>query len=208
LKSSRVLSITLFFIFIIKLYCTAKTNEIEQIEYQVYKAVIEQEYLSQPGFIDMINKKDNKLLPKTIIIINQTISGPKFGMPEEQVFNKIGNDYPSFPQEAMNCWAINNKSQYKLNDEFRFITKHCLISEEQRKEAFLPSKWWDSFYKHYPNALGYFRLSRVGFDTIKKAAIVYIENSQDGKWGSGNFWLLKNENGKWVCFGKVTVYLS
>jgi hypothetical protein len=206
MKSYCFLNIMFFTILMISPYCTAKTDEIDPIEYQVYKAVIEKEYLKQPGYIDMINRKEKEPLPKTIIIINQTISGATIDEPFDQVFNKIEGDYPSFPQNALKSWIIKNKNQYTLNDNFKFTVKHFLISEKQREESFLPTKWWDSFYKHYPNALGYFNLSRVGFDIDKKAAIVFVENLQDGKWGSGDFWLLKKEKGEWVCFKRVYVY--
>ncbi len=208
MKSHRF-NIRLFFILMIISYCSANAEEIDPLEYQVYKAVIELEYLSQPGYIDMINKKEKQLLPKTIIIINETISGPKYmDISIEELLKKIEVENTSFPEYALKSWVSENKDQYILNDYFKFADKHFLISEKQREEAFSPTKWWDSFYKHYPNALGYFRLSRVGFDTDKNAAIVYIENSQDGKWGSGTFWLLKKDKGKWVRTSRLIVWLS
>ena len=208
MKAYRFLSITLFFILMISPYFTARGEEIEKVEYQVYKAVIEQEYLNKPGYIDLKNIKGKPLLPKTIIIVNQTILGPRIGWPKDLVFKKIENDYAPFSKNALKSWVFNNKEKYKINNKIKFITKHFLISEEQTKEALPLSKRWDSFYDQYPNALGYFRLSRVGFNTDKKTAIVYIENTQDMKWGSGIFWLLKKEKGEWVCTGHVTVYLS
>lgn len=183
-------------------------------DFLVYQVVLEQEYLAKPGFIDLGRSKCDEpkppLLPKSLLILNQTIivvtvPGHR---PWEDTLQILHDKFPAFPSLIMQSWQNRNGEPHLLSDGFLFSVPYRLLSQAQVDEAFLPSNWWDSFYQHYPDALGYFQLSRVGFDADRQHAVVYVENHQDGKWGSGYFWLLAKEQEKWLIKGSINVWIS
>lgn len=206
------------------IYCAHQktySGDIENEEYEVYKAIIETHYLSQPGYIDLKNSdcegKIKTLLPKTIIIIDETIDRSsaveRVDGPLEEFLTELPEqaktmNLKTIPRGAIESWEMKNTKKYLLSNHFTFSTNHLFITPTQLNESFMPTKWWDSFYKNYPNALGYFKLSRVGFDEKRTTAIVYIENTQDGLWGSGTFWVLVKENKKWKVENKYLIWLS
>jgi hypothetical protein len=187
------------------------SQEIDQEEYKIYQVVIEEKYLSQSGYIDFLDqikkgdlidqekhvfKNPEVLLPKTIIIINKTIWLNRSYMGLYEILDSLLKDNKA-QKSIIESWKKINTKSLILKDSFSFSTEHILITEEQLSEALTPSKW-QSFYEHYPKALGCFWLSRVAFDDNKTSAVVYIKNVQDGKWGSGIFYVLsKSDSKKW-----------
>jgi hypothetical protein len=173
-----------------------------QEEYNIYQTVIEGRYLNEAGYIDWVNnpkfdpmdKNSKEFLPKTLIVVNETISSDTRSMQVDLDFLIRDN---SAHKKLIESWRNINKETTILKDYFSFSTEHILISQEQKEEAFLPLKW-KSFYKRYPKALGCFTLSRVGFDDNKTSALVYVVNFQGSTWGSCIFYFLSKLDGqKW-----------
>jgi hypothetical protein len=175
------------------------SQEIDPEEYKIYQIIIEERYLSRGGYIDWVNKQKNKnakeLLPKTIIILNETYIN-------QSLINEIRDTLDSMikdndvKKQLIGSWYSRNAKSSLLKNHFSFSTEHILISTEQLMDAYQPAGW-ESFYKRYPKALGFFQLSRVAFDDNKTTALVYIDNGQDWKWSSGQFYLLVKENRTW-----------
>lgn len=205
------------FLSLVASVCIAKADDIDREEFLIYQVVFEQEYIAKLGFIDLKSRRGRKfgeqeppLVPRSVLIIDQTITGPEghFGRPWDDTLRILQEKFPTFTSQVMHAWQSRNEKPHTIADRFSFSVGHRLLSKAEIDEAFLPSKWWDSFYQHFPDALGYFKLSRVGFDAGRQNAVVYIENSQDGKWGSGYFWILSNEHGAWVIRGNINVWIS
>lgn len=58
---------------------------------------------------------------------------------------------------------------------------------------------WKYFYEKYTNANGYYKFSRVGFNSKKTFAKVYIE-AIGGSWNSSITYILKKKRGKWEIY--------
>jgi hypothetical protein len=197
------------------------SQEIDPEEYKIYQVVIEEKYLSKPGYIDFLNqirngqlidlekhvfKDPEVLLPKTIIIVNETINRG-LGSDINEIFDPQFKNNKA-KKSLIQSWGKINAKKYVLKDSFIFQTEHLLITEDQLWEALTPSRWI-TFYEHYPKALGCFWLSRVAYDDNKIFALVYIKNTQDGLWGSGTFYLLsRSDDKKWNIIKEFTDIIS
>lgn len=71
-----------------------------------------------------------------------------------------------------------------------------------------PGMYWASFYRKYPKALGIYRVSRVGFNTIRDAGMVYFMRSSGGLSGEGEIIHLKKTNGQWTIVKKAWIWMS
>ena len=186
------------------------SQEINSEEYKIYQLIIEEKYLSKPGYIDWMNhpyplgKEPKELLPKTVIIISETVS---FSMEDSEIANSLITDN-KIRKKLIDSWNNINTKKYVLKDSFSFSTKHLLISKDQLWEALNPSSWI-SFYERYPDALGIFELTRVAFDDNKTSALVYVINTQDGLWGSSTFYFLtKPDNQEWKIVQEYVALIS
>jgi hypothetical protein len=188
------------------------SQEMHDEEYRVYETVIRDKFLTRPGHIDLKNM-DSKgevehLLPKTIVILEQTFKSFMMESLDPKVIEKeLPKDLKALSSEPIKSWKKNNAESHPISDRFSFEEKVLLLSRKQFSDSFKP-KSWASFYERYPNALGYFALSRVGFDEKKTVALVYIANMQDRKWGSGSFYFLVKEEGKWKIKAESRVWVS
>lgn len=60
-----------------------------------------------------------------------------------------------------------------------------------------PDEYWSAFYAKYPGSPGLVRLSRVGFDSSREQALVYVHRSCGGRCGSGRYVLLSRSGEQW-----------
>lgn len=58
---------------------------------------------------------------------------------------------------------------------------------------------WKPFYEKYPNTNGYYQLSRVGFSSDKRFALVLVEG-KGGSWDSSMQYVLRKVKGKWKVY--------
>ncbi len=58
-------------------------------------------------------------------------------------------------------------------------------------------KGFDEFYRLYPKSTGFMSVSRIGCNSAKTQALVYIGNLCGGLCGTGQVFLLVKEGGAW-----------
>lgn len=58
---------------------------------------------------------------------------------------------------------------------------------------------WKPFHAKYPNANGYYQLSRVGFSKDKKFALVSVKG-EGAYWTSNMDYILRKTRGKWTIY--------
>ena len=103
------------------------------------------------------------------------------------------------------------EKRFPIENEYIIITKNEIdqllkagekeYQEILKKSAdpFFGSKIgfaWQPFHKKYQNANGYYSLSRVGYSTDKKLALVFV-NLESGDYVSSTFYILEKVNDKW-----------
>jgi hypothetical protein len=86
---------------------------------------------------------------------------------------------------------------------------YVLLPGEEIREFFKNgATGWSKFYEKYGMASGYWELSRVGFNNENSEAVVYLGHHCGGRCGTGEFFLLRKEMGKWVAKNRVMVWIS
>jgi len=57
---------------------------------------------------------------------------------------------------------------------------------------------WINYYRKFPDVRGFVMLSRIGFNTAKNQALIYIGSRCGPGCGDLHFLLMQIENGAWV----------
>jgi hypothetical protein len=67
---------------------------------------------------------------------------------------------------------------------------------------------WNRFFHQYPKSNGLITFSRVGFDKESKQALVLLTTLSDGKFESGDLFLLLKKNGLWKISERVNIWIT
>lgn len=103
----------------------------------------------------------------------------------------------------------NNSSPCTISTQLKGLPGIVLLSKDDYDRFFNKNddKEWEAFQKNYPDANGYFRFSRVGFDQGFQRAFfqVHVQPKLDG--GFGEFVYFEKINGKWMHISKKGLYI-
>ncbi len=115
--------------------------------------------------------------------------------------SEIGNDtLEDFKRKNLFPSALS----YKLDLNGRYL----FHSREERTELMRGGKYWYKLRARYPNSLGIFAFSRVGFNYDRTKAFVYLEWRGDDLAGSGSLLLLSKINDGWVIKKRILLWIS
>lgn len=183
-------------------------------EYAVYSEFIDQKYIhpaTRGGFSlkgTVINSfgpdkiKQVVILPNTLFTLEHFLSQ-----------KKLKEMLPSEAQAAFNDCVKHNEQSYPLAGNFKVSVAYSFFSEQDGNAASSvvnDSKApLDRFVASHPTALGYLALSRVGFDTAHKVAVVgFAQTDFDVRSRSTRMWgglvLLSKESGSWLVLKVFT----
>jgi hypothetical protein len=119
-----------------------------------------------------------------------------------------------------------------LNGQKRIRLEESLIADFEAKKALGPGKLqdmfvldvpvalinldefngipdgWDGFYKKFPNSQGHMSLSRVGFNSDRTKALVYMTNFCGNLCAVGCYFLLHKEYGDWIIRAEFDCWVS
>jgi hypothetical protein len=109
-----------------------------------------------------------------------------------------------------------NKEQFNLSGHFKLKTPYIILTKKEIEDHFKPrigvadplDKAWQEFYKKYPDSPGFIMLSRVGFDSEMKQAMVYIGHACGGLCGEGRYVFLTKEEGNWRIKNELPLWIS
>ena len=65
------------------------------------------------------------------------------------------------------------------------------------------SALWLAFHARYPNAWGYARMSRVGFNADHTEALVFTRHECGSQCSNGDFWFLERKNDNWYIVERI-----
>lgn len=182
-------------------YTPEDLGALDAEEYQVYNALIVK------GF-DLIASCFKSFGEINLIVIDdhtETDSG--FSGDLEEMLQWVSEQMPALDSETINDFKLKNAQSYPLSSNFDLPVKVLLFSEEEMKEIF-DDGGWSEFYRRYPLAQGIMSVSRVGFNSTKDQALVYVGSSCDWLYGAGYYVLLTKENGVWVIQDEVMTWIS
>lgn len=169
-----------------------------QIEYAVYRAVIEQMYVHDKR--------------KLIVIADQTVYNPAYiigAFDYPDILNVSPETLTSFQKQnqqpqAIDCTQLALSVPCKVSDE-NAISDIFTNADDHPQEL-----WdnWDRFYEKYPGSQGLMDISRVGFNADGSKALVYVGNVAYDLVGEGFHVLLVRNGDTWVVHSKEMTWQS
>jgi len=118
-------------------------------------------------------------------------------------------ELPDVTEELIDAFKTRNRQLLPLKPLLSLSVHYVLIGSKEMDDIFHRDEdGWDEFYQRYPNSPGTITLSRVGFSTDLKRALVYIGHQSHWRAGSGHFVVLRKENGDWRVQGKTMIWIS
>jgi hypothetical protein len=135
---------------------------------------------------------------------------------DKQSKNIEGNSVRAFlkelTSETIEDFQTKNKENARFKKKFPTNANYTLMTIDELKESF-NYKWdgdldWEGFYKKYPKSGGIFTFSRVGFSKDGQQALLFVTNWCRTLCGTGEYYLLKKENGEWKVVNKHMIWIS
>lgn len=102
----------------------------------------------------------------------------------------------TLPREAVEDYRIKNRESRRLTGDLNLQFKHVLV-EKDELEHYRKAKRWDEFYEKYPESNGFLSFSRVGFDSKKTQAVVYLEHWCNELCGYSYYLVLGKDKEGW-----------
>jgi hypothetical protein len=157
-------------------------------EYEIYSSLIKQFYVE----------------PKTRqVIIEERTFRYDFGVDNDEPWReKSKKKGVSIDESAADDYEAKNSSKWLLNkNSFKLPVKASLITDNDLKAIFHGS-WgdleWINYYRRFPESRGFVMFSRVGFNTERTQALVYVGSRCGPHCGDIHFLLLEKAEGTWT----------
>jgi hypothetical protein len=181
--------------------------ELENEEYAIYSQAIANQFVRDG--VDRIVVADHTLMEFPPIMMGMTQFGNSPGM------QKLRR---AMAKETLQDYEKKNKSSVTLGGKFQLKVPVVLISEVERDQIFLVGNagkkgtlnpnGLDEFHRLYPKSQGFMTLSRIGFNSKKTQALLYIGNLCGGLCGAGEWFLFAKEGNSWKIEYVATVWVS
>ena len=168
-------------------------------EYQVYHALISERFLqghSDEGGI------------KTLVIEDRT--GMGFDSANDKSFAEGLKKEMGLDESVAKDFALINQKPYPLYNLFGFKSPVRMV-DQATLDGFSKNGvegYWDLFYKKFPDSQGLITLSRVGFNSTRTQALVYIGNSCGGLCGTGYYVRLDKQGNVWKVTKNSMAWIS
>jgi len=172
-----------------------EANDITSEEYAVYSSLIQSMYVKEGV--------------KTIVIGKHTQFYRVNWANPEDYRKSILEELRPISQETIEDFEKKNEEKGELARRLALTVKYVLLGNQS--QATSPedyTKQWKEFYEKYPNSPGIISLSRVGFNSNKDQAVVYVANSCAGLCGKGYYvFLMKSDKG-WIVQKEMMLWVS
>ncbi|MFN8579370.1 MAG: hypothetical protein U0163_00125 [Gemmatimonadaceae bacterium] len=80
---------------------------------------------------------------------------------------------------------------------YQLVSASTIATSLDRPIPNLVSDGWQSFWQRYPKSGGYLQLSAVGFDALRRRAMVYVAHHCGGLCGGGMHHLFERDGAIW-----------
>ena len=179
-------------------FCIQTGDNSVNDEYEVLSALLNETYLTGSY--------------KSIVITNPTCCEVEDGYVRSGEWKiRYGDQLNPVSLDTLDDYAARNKNSLSLENKFNLKTKYEIVPYAEVEKIFpdgMPEEGWKVFYSKYPEANGYIRLSRVGFNKARDQAIVKTGWMRGPLHGEGNYVLLGKQNGSWKVLKRVTTWVS
>jgi hypothetical protein len=161
-------------------------------EYSVYNAVLNAQFASD---------KSQQFV----------ISGKTIRITKPDYFDRVASDVES---DTLSDLKAKNEKSGLLEKRFDLKKPYVFVSDDEldvmfsEKSGSLFIGGWALFYERYPGAPGLITFSRVGFDSKKDEALVYLGFQHHYLGGSSRFLVLSKGDKSWEVRKQVLLLLS
>jgi hypothetical protein len=170
-------------------------NEITGEEYAIYSALIQRFYIKEG-----VN---------TIVINKYTQFYKRDWLKPEEYKKSILEELSPISQETIEDLLRNNEKEGELARQLNLTVRYELLGKQNSaKTAEEYAKQWKDFYERYPGSRGVISLSRVGFNSERNQAIVYVENVCAGLCGRSYYVLLMKSKQGWKVEKEMRLWVS
>ena len=193
------LLISIFMILFVGLQSTPTAANLDQAdseagvsneEYEIYSSLIKELYIEP-------NTKQ--------VVIEERTFRYDFAVQDDEPWREKWKDKKkglAVDDSAADDYEAKNGQKWLLNkDSFKLPVKVSLITDLDLKSIF-HGNWgeltWISYYRKFPDVRGFVMLSRIGFNTSRNQALIYVGSRCGPGCGDLHFLLLQKENGVWV----------
>ncbi len=161
-------------------------------EYSVYSAILNSQFTPTKLQQFVINGKTSR------------ITNPAY-------FDRVA---PDVEFDTISDFKAKSEKSGLLERRLDLKTPYVFVSEDELDALFnhkvgvlTDIGGWGRFYERYPGAPGLIAFSRVGFDSIKDQALVYIGFQHGYLGGSGRFLVLAKADRSWQVQKQVVIAL-
>jgi hypothetical protein len=184
--------------------------------------------VSPPQSVDEVALQDPDEYAVLNALLAQTISGPDhktFLIKEHTAIGGPAGDlhaYAFLSEGAYSDFHTKNEKSYILDAKLTGIPAWTLLSKAAEDKLFPFANItsitaetekqiedsWKQFYRTYPGAHGILTFSRVGFNSDKSQAVVYMKYDGEGMNHYGEYFLLVRKGGSWELQTKKTIWIT
>jgi hypothetical protein len=131
-------------------------------------------------------------------------------------FVRTGASRPQTESDTKTDFDQKNDKSNLLERHFELNIPYVLLSSNDLRAIFVPDgddhhldmDAWKRFYGEYPGAAGVLALSRVGFNSKKNQALVYVQIQHNLLGGKAWFVLLSKTEKNWKIGQQVLMWMS
>lgn len=180
----------------------------DQTEYDIYSIAIKELYINDRT---------------SMIVIKDYTRFPYYLFQDKETYDNLIDRVPGLSDETFRNFHDKNKfliefpltnyglvNSFKLHRQFNLSLEYKIVDPDDLKEIFEPDllAGWKKFYEVYPGSQGNMKLSRVGFNSTRDQALLYIGNTRH--WLAGKGWLIlfTRKDGKWIITFKEDLWIS
>ena len=165
----------------------------EQEKYIIYSAIISQYYVSR-GM-------------NAFVILNQTDFDPPEGRDQTAQLKDHLRTLTS--PDAVDDYFSRNDQSESITSHFALPLEYRLISLEELRHFFGKEGGdWEAFYKKYPKSSGLITLSRLGLSQNGDRALVYVSHQCGFLCGTGKYFSLQKDDGRWKVLQEYMRWIS
>ena len=179
-------------------------SEVEAEEYAVYSAALDDMFAGRRVTPDI------RAGIMTLVIQEHTVRESFRTLAEPNHRGQLRLRVPSVSEATIDDHVAKNKKNSRLKRRFNMKLDYTFIKKNDLDRFFKDDliRGWEEFDQKFPNSGGFVGLSRVGFNSDKSQALVYVEHGCGIVCGSGNYILLRKGVAGWEVVGKHQPWIS
>ena len=141
------------------------------------------------------------------LILEETASGLSVD-DIQQTREYVKSGLPDLSGETLNSFVERNQEPTLISTDMNLLVEYRLLSHEDLAEISSQPNWNEILNERYPGSNGYLILSRVGFNKSLDQAVIYVGQVAGPLMGSGSYYMLEKQSGKWIIKDESMAWIS